>query len=61
MFFVMGENENTIGMLGGIISFIQITFLTTPIFFTEKALKIPSINKVTKETSPKKTSQICLF
>ena len=39
MFFVMGENENTIGMLGGIISFIQFTFLTTPIFFTEKALK----------------------
>ena len=35
----MGENENTIGMLGGIISFIQITFLTTPSFFTEKALK----------------------
>lgn len=57
----MGENENTIGMLGGIISFIQITFLTTPIFFTEKALKNTFVNKVTKETSPKKTSQTCLF
>lgn len=40
MFFIIGQNENTIGMLGGIISFIQIISLTTPIFFTEKALKI---------------------
>lgn len=39
MFFVIGQNENTIGMLEGIISFIQIIFLTTPIFLTEKALK----------------------
>lgn len=39
MFFVIGQNEDTAGNLGGILFVIQLIFLIGSIFPTEKALR----------------------
>ena len=38
MLLVLGKNENVVGTVGLIVSFINIVVLIIPIFFTEKAL-----------------------
>ena len=39
MLFVIGGNEDTVGMVGGIICIVAVVILIAPIFSTETALK----------------------
>ena len=39
MLFVIGGNEDTVGMVGGIICIVAVVILIAPIFPTERALK----------------------
>lgn len=39
MFFIMGKNENTIGILGMVVCFIQVIIIVFSILPTEMALK----------------------
>ena len=39
MLFVIGGNEDTVGMIGGIICIVAVVILIAPIFPTERALK----------------------
>lgn len=39
MFFVMGQNEEIVGILGSILWVVQLIPLTGSVFFTERALK----------------------